>query len=480
MSDRRRFRWAATSARMLAGTLAATGFVVGIVTLSAVPWPTVDRAPLALSVTPEPDTVTLACPGGLISLGRTAEDALGLSQAAVATVTSGVTGGGGPDAGAAEPRVLETEVPDAVGPEAFTAEPANREAAALAAAGAATVSDPDLSGFAASACRPPLTESWLVGGSGTTGAADLVILTNPGSVPATVQLTLFGASGEQQPAGGADIVVRAGAQRVVPLAGLLLGEQSPVIRVTATGSPIQASLQTSVTRTLQAAGIDQIGPIVAPSSEQVIAGVAVPAATEGEGADEGAETIVRVMAPAADDAGPISATVTVTDAATGASIGAPVVVPLEPGVPLEAELTGLTEGEYVVRVEANAPVVAAAWHTSGFSQGSDFAWFTPGPALGATALVAAPAGPVPVLTLVNTGEETASASVWTLEGAVIQTVDLPAGESAVVPLEPRTVAVIETSGGVIHAGLSLSGDNALAGYPVWPSDAAAPPTVVYP
>ncbi|WP_322409587.1 DUF5719 family protein [Microbacterium invictum] len=477
MSDRRRFRWAATSARMLAGTLAAAGFVVGIVTLSAVPWPTVERAPLALSVTPEPDTVTLACPGGLVALGRTAENALGLSQAAVAAVTSG----GGTDDAAPASRVLETEVPEAVGPEAFTVEPVDREVGALAAAGAATVSDPDLSGFAASACRPPLTESWLVGGSGTTGASDLVILTNPGTVPATVQLTLFGASGEQQPAGGADIVVRAGAQRIVPLAGLLLGEESPVIRVTATGAPIQASLQTSVTRTLQAAGIDQIGPIVAPATEQVIAGVAVPAATQGEAPQgEGAETIVRVMAPAAGDAGPISATVTATDAATGAGVGSPVTVTLEPGVPLEAEVSGLTEGEYVVRVEADAPVVAAAWHTSGFVQGSDFAWFTPAPELGATALVAAPAGPAPVLTVVNSGDEPSSVTVSTLDGAVIQTLDLPAGGSAVVPADARSVLAIETSGGVIHAGLSLSGDNALAGYPVWPSDAAAPPTVVYP
>lgn len=476
MSDRRRFRWAATSARMLAGTLAAAGFVVGVVTLSAVPWPTVERAPLALSVTPEPDTVTLACPGGLVALGRTAENALGLSQAAAASVTSG----GRPDAAAAAPRILETEVPEAAGPEAYAAEPENREPALLAAAGAATVSDPDLSGFAASACRPPLTESWLVGGSGTTGAADLVILTNPGTVPATVQLTLFGASGEQQPAGGADIVVRAGAQRIVPLAGLLLGEQSPVIRVTATGAPIQASLQTSVTRTLQAAGIDQIGPIVAPSTEQVIAGVAVPAPTQGEGAGEGAQTIVRVMAPAAGEAGPISATVTAVDAATGASVGSPVSVPLEPGVPLEAEVTGLTEGEYIVRVEANAPVVAAAWHTSGFVQGSDFAWFTSAPALGATALVAAPAGPPAVLSLFNSGDDVAGVTVSALDGAVIQAVDLPAGASAVVPVDARSVSVIETSGGVIHAGLSLAGDNALAGYPVWPSDAAAPPTIVYP
>jgi hypothetical protein len=34
--------------------------------------------------------------------------------------------------------------------------------------------------------------------------------------------------------------------------------------------------------------------------------------------------------------------------------------------------------------------------------------------------------------------------------------------------------------GGIRAGISLTSDSALAGFPVWPADAAAPPLVVYP
>jgi hypothetical protein len=461
---------------MLAGTLAAAGFVVAVVSAAAVPWPTLDREPLALTAAPEPDTTTLACPGGLVALGRTTENALGLSQAAVAQATWGVL----PDNAASATVSLSTEVPDAVGPEVYTAEPVDRERTDVAAAGAASVADPDLSGFAASACRPPLTESWLVGGSGTTGASDLVILTNPGAVPATVQLALFGTEGEQRPAGGADIVVRPGSQRIVPLAGLLLGEQSPVVRVTAAGAPVQASLQTSVTRTLQPAGIDQVGPIVVPAERQVIAGIAVPPPTAGVADDQGATTIVRVLAPAAVGGDPLTATISATSADTGAPAGTPITVPLEPGIPLEAEVAGLAEGAYVVEVAANAPIVAAAWHTTGFSAGSDFAWFTPAPALSAPSLVAAPPGPVPALTLANPGDEAVSVTVSDLAGAGAQTVEVAGGGSAVVRLEPRAVYVVDPVGGDIHAGLSLAGDNALAGYPVWPSDAAAPATVVYP
>ena len=48
MSDRRVFRWATTSARLLAGTLVAVAFVVGVVTAVSVPWPTVAREPVAI------------------------------------------------------------------------------------------------------------------------------------------------------------------------------------------------------------------------------------------------------------------------------------------------------------------------------------------------------------------------------------------------------------------------------------------------
>ncbi|HCU77031.1 MAG TPA: large extracellular alpha-helical protein, partial [Microbacterium sp.] len=54
-------------------------------------------------------------------------------------------------------------------------------------------------------------------------------LSNPGEVAATVTLTVYGAGGAEVPPGGGDIVVRPGAQRIIPLAGLALGEESPVV-----------------------------------------------------------------------------------------------------------------------------------------------------------------------------------------------------------------------------------------------------------
>jgi hypothetical protein len=345
----------------------------------------------------------------------------------------------------------------------------------VAAAGSATVAADDLAGFAASACRPPLLESWLVGGSSETGAADLVLLTNPGVVPATVQVTVFGAEGPQTPPGGSDLVVPAGSQRALPLAGLAGGEESPVVRVTATGTPVHASLQTSITRTLVPGGVDQVGPIAEPLSVQTITGVAVTRSPGAEGASDVA-TVLRVLAPSAA----ATATVTVTRVGQSEPVRDPQEVPLVAGQPVGIDLGGLSVGSYTVQVAADSPIVAAVWQTTGFQEGDDFAWYTPSPPLSQPSLFAAPAGPPPALTVVNPGDEPADVTVVSDDGAFRLELAVPAGGSLTARLSPRTAYILDPGGREILAGLSLAGDGALAAIPVWPADAAAPEITVYP
>jgi hypothetical protein len=333
----------------------------------------------------------------------------------------------------------------------------------------------DLSGFAASACRPALMESWLVGGSASTGAADVVLLANPGSVAATVQLTVYGAAGPQVPAGGNDLVVAAGSQIVVPLAGLVLGEESPVIRVTATGAPVQAALQASITRTLLPGGVDQIGATLVPEPVQVIPGVAVTQNPGAEGASDAA-TVVRILSPTADT------TATITASPIGASVQTlpPTTVPLAAGIPTEVELGGLAVGQYTVHVAAGAPVLAAVWQTTGFGEGSDFAWYAAAPAVSAPSLFATPQGPTPVLTLSNPTDAAITVAVSAVDGSFEADVTVAGGASEAVRLAARTVYLLDAGGGGIRAGVSQTGDGALAGFPVWSSDAAAQAIVVYP
>lgn len=472
MSDRRVFRWATTSTRLLAGTLVSAAAVVAVVTAVTLPWPTVQREPVSISTVPAPADSVVACDGGLVSVGREVTDAESFAIAAPQSVTRGVTEGAPPP----QEEVLEVGgLVEGEGPAVFTAPPQDRRRVDVAAAGAATVTDEDLAGFAASACRPPLLESWLVGGSGETGAADLVLLSNPGVVPATVQLTVYGAAGAQTPPGGADVVVAAGTQRLVPLAGLVLGEVSPVVRVSAEGAPVHASLQTSITRVLTPGGVDQVGAIPEPEVSATITGVTVTRNPGAEGASD-AGTVLRVLSPSSD----ATVRVRVTPVGDDEPVLEPEDVPVVAGQPVEVDLGGLAVGTYTVQIDADAPVVSAVWQVTGFEEGDDFAWYTPSPLVSVPSLFATPGGPPVVLSLVNPSDQPVEVAVSSEDGAYRVELTVPAEGSTTARLSSRTVFVLDPGEGEIRAGLSLTGDGALAGIPVWPADAAAPEIVVYP
>ncbi|WP_375384746.1 DUF5719 family protein [uncultured Microbacterium sp.] len=473
MSDRRVFGWASTSARMLVGTLVAVGLVVGVVTAVAAPWPTLAREPLAVDGAPVPSETVLSCTGGLLAIGRDARNAAQLSVAAEQGVTVGS------DAGAPAPvqsRLAAPFLGGAPGAAVYTAPPTGSAVTDAAAAGSASVTAADLSGFAASACLAPMMESWLVGGESTTGAADIVLLANPGTVAATVQLVVYGSRGQQSPPGGRDVIVPAGQQIAIPLAGLSLGEESPVVQVTAAGAPVQASLQASLTRTLVPGGVDQVEAVAQPGIDLVIPGIEVTAEPGPIGASNAA-TLVRMLSLSAD----VTATVTVTAVGSTAPALAPSSLPLTGGLPAELQLGGLPIGQYVVRVQAPQPVLATAWQTTGFGAGSDFAWYTPAPELAGTSMFAVPGGASASLTVTNGGEVAATVSLQSSTGSFSQQLAVPAGGSVAVRLPTQGVYMLDTGGVAgVRAGLSFAGSGALAGYPVQPPATATAPIRVYP
>lgn len=463
MTDRRIFRWALTSARVLIGGAVAVLTVLAVGLAVAFPWPTVTAEPMRVQATPAPGETVLACDGPLLALGRVIEQAAQLSVAGAQSVVSG------PETGAAE-RPLTAPAEEAA-PLAFTVAADGSAPAAFAAAGSASVEAADLRGFAASACRPPLLESWLVGGATTTGAGDLVILTNPGSVAATVQLTVYGAEGPRTAPGGTDRVVPPRSQIVIPLAGLLPGEATPVVHVAAVGAPVTATLQSSLIRTLLPGGVDQVSPVAEAATRQIVPGVVVTEAPAD--AAGGARTIARILSPTAA----ADAAVTVRDA-SGRAVGDPVTVPLTAGVPSELELAGLGAGTYSVEVAAGVPVVAGVWSATGLGEGADFAWFAAAPTVELATAFAVPAGSSPHLALLNDASAAATVTLTAPTGVATE-VTLEAGAGARVALSGSGAYTLDPSGPV-RAAVSFSASGALAGFPVWGADAAAPPITIYP
>ena len=456
-----------TGTRVLVGALLAVLVVALVIAAVGASVPGVSREALRIVDRPTPSQTVAVCPGPLLASGRTVGAAGDVTIAGGASVVSGSPDG--------TPREDVLTAPVGEGPRVLRLDPTGDMPAAVAAAQSASVADEDLLGFAAAACTAPQFDSWLVGGATRTGSADLVVLSNPGDVPATVQLTVYASGGALTPPGGRDIVIAAGSQAVVPLAGLVLGELAPVVRVQAEGAAVAASLQSSRTQTLQPVGLDVTGPTSAPAERQVIVGLVTP--TPGEGAASNVATAsVRVLAPTQD----VTATIRVYAVGAAQPVSPPVDVPLSAGVPLELDLPGLTAGTYTVEVEASSPVVAAGWSATAADGVRDNAWIAASPALDELSHVAvaqAPADSSPTFR-VAADAESVQVTLTPLSGGTPVELALPAGVSQTVNITAG-VWRIEASG-TVFASVGYAGATALAGYPVAASAQASAAVVIVP
>lgn len=474
MTRSRAFAAATLGARLIVGASVAVGAVALVGAAVFTPWRPVVTTPLALDERPAAADVTLACAGGILVGGRTSVDASAIDVAAAATTIAGApaiaAGGAGPEVTA----LVTPDVQGELGALSYIEAPSADAPAQLAAATSSVVEADDIRGLAAAGCTPPLSESWLVGGASTTGRAGFVQLGNPSAVAATVSLTAFTAAGASTADGGAGtvIVVPPRAQRVVPLAGLAPHADNPVVRVTAQGAPVTATLQSSWIRTITPSGVDVQTSIALPSARQVIPGVVVPAGPADELPDA-VTTVVRVLAPAS--AGEARVTV-----ATGvdAPALAPISVPMEAGVPVDMELPRLPAGSYSITVEASVPVVAAARQATQAGPGGDYAWHAAAPAIAVPSLFAVTGGGAPTLHVTSAGAP-ATVTVTPPNGRAIA-LALTAGGTATLALPGTGVYAIDAGGVVLHASVSLVAEGLNAAYPVWSSEALGDAVRVYP
>ncbi len=457
-------------ARLITGAVIAAAVVAGAVAVALAPWPGVTRTPAVITAAPPAAASLATCDGPILGAGRDSAAASTLTDAASLALVSAASDGSVPSAAS----LTAVDVTGGVGPTAFSAEPVDGVRTDVAGAGSAQLSDADLRGFAASACTRAAMQSWLVGGSGATGAADLVVIANPGDVAARVEITVYGAEGATTPAAGAGLTIAARSQRIIPLAALALGEASPVLQVDASEAPVRASLQTSITRVLVPGGVDQVGTTAVPDTTLTLPGVVV-AQPPGDAGASDVPAILRMLAPGG------AARATVEIWGPSGPVGDAQTVDLTADVPLELDLTGLPVGTYTVRVDADAPLTAAAWSATGFGEGADFAWFTAADELTAPGLVAIAAGPTPTVTLAASAAADQIVQVVADAGAgLAREVTVPAGRSVSVDVDPGAVYRIEPSAEGLHAAVAYAGAGQIAGYPVQTGEVAAASVDVYP
>nr|WP_236779033.1 DUF5719 family protein [Agromyces seonyuensis] len=321
----------------------------------------------------------------------------------------------------------------------------------LAAAQSQEAGTDTVRGLAAVNCIEAVDEAWLVGGSTAVGRSSLVLLANPGTVASTVELRIHGQDGLIDAPGAAGIVVPAGTQQAISLAGLAPDEPSPVVQVVATGAPIAASLEQSVIRGLAPGGVDLVGASAAPAARQVVPGVAIAVAG---GVDPGEEhatgddfAAVRLLAPETDAEADIR--ILGADGAEVASFGAALVA----GEVLDVPLGELAAGEYTLDVDADEPVVAAVRVDTGEGDERDFAWAQAAAALGQRQLVAV-AAEDGVLVLANPGSTERIATI-AVDGAEPGEVRIAPGASASVPVDAGSGILLGDADGlraaVVHS-----------------------------
>ena len=378
------------------GALVAVAIGAGAVATAAlVPWPTSFVSPPSERIVPVPTSAQRVCPGPLLTLA--------LDPTAATTATSigsaSITDAAGDGQSAPESTTLQS--PDNArassdgAAELITVTAGDTGAPLVAGSQSQVASTETDAGLAAAACTEAGPDAWLVGGSTDVGRSTLVSLSNPSAVPATVDLAIYGESGPIDAPGSTGILVQAGEQRIISLAGLAPDVLAPVVHVTSTGGDIAAALQTSIVRGLEPGGIDLVGPTSSPARDLTISGVVIPAASAAEAGDSPAapsddQPALRLLAPGRE---PTEATVSVTGEsdAPGTSFS----VHLEPGVSVDAPLAALAPGAYSVRVEADRPITAAARTSVQSASGRDIAWFAASPPLGAAPIVLAVAeGPI--------------------------------------------------------------------------------------
>lgn len=443
------------------------------------PFPGIAAAPPSAVLSPVPGDQQRVCQGPLTLLGQSASrpsDAgyKGYAELTVAGTVDQL------DVTGMKPAVTTAVTPaspsrDATGVPAYLTAPgvAGDRPTSLTVAQSVAVSSPGPAGFAATTCRQPSGDLWLVGGATTSGSSTMLSLVNPTDRPAMVRVELFGQSG-RLPAPGLDgIEVPPREQLAVPLEGVAPGQQSLVVHVSTRGASLSAALHEVGVEGLTSHGIEIVSSVGPPATRLDIVGVPFPSQANEEDESVFAKrgATLRLAATGGE---PATATITLRDA-SGTEIE-PLEVELQPGVVSDVPLGAYPVGRYAITVEADSPVVGAV-RSSLVSGDLDFAWYMPSPRLSGDTGVSVPPGPQPRLHLVNEGEAPIT----------VRLVD-PQGAAVSIALEPGMPVSHDVAGGVAYeleglqnvaASVTFDGPGQMAGIPVLIGSPLAADITVY-
>ena len=441
-------------ARALTGLIVVGAAVAGVVAIGIVDLPEQSGEPTAVTVdTTQNASRALVCAGPFAELGADPERPSAVTPVGAAAVTV---------SGEAEGSALAR--PEGGEPPAVFRAPENQT---LAAAQQQRIDTENLRGLAASACAEPLNEQWLVGGATSVGASSTLSVGNPGTVPATVRITLFDGEGQIDALKTAGIIVPPGSEQTVSLNGYAPDRDKLAVRVESTGAPVTASLGVGQVNGIEPFAVATVTRQTEPSTSLVIPAVANRSDHEAGPSDSGEGdqygVVVRVLAPG----GEIGAARVAALDDEGRTIDLGTIDYLAGGI---AELTVPTwpKDAHAIVIHADAPIVAAALGSVQHEKQHDNEWFAPAPEIRPGAATAVPVVPGGRLVVANPGTESATVRIADASGDEETTeVTIAAGSARTVDAPERALL---RSTQPVHAGVRILDDGDLGAYPVLPAD----------
>ncbi|GAB2520394.1 DUF5719 family protein [Paramicrobacterium agarici] len=451
------------SVRMGAGAVTVLALAVIAAAALIVDVPTYRAEATPVTVTPEAADQVRVCPGSLLEVGQEASAATALTRLGDPSRTASASGDTDIDTSTIAAPDLSGDAP---GPATLTL-PASGDAGTMGASQSQSVGTETIAGFAAAECQETRSDMWFVAGSTDVGRTSLVMLNNPTGVDAMVDIAVVGENGAIDSPNGIGILVEAGSQKVVPLAGIAPNTVTPVVHVTSTGADIQAWVQHSSIRGLIPAGVEMAGHGTDPSESTTIPGVQIyaeqPTIDTQEYDDR--RPSLRIYAPSG---APAHVSATVTDE-SGAEVST-LAVDVAADTVGEYPLTDLKPGRYSIQLDATEPVVAGARTSVADDKSGDFAWFASAPLLESPFVVDAAPGPGRTLVLHNASASEATADIGS------ESVTIAAGATYTHTLDGP---VVVTPDSPLSAAVTYAGGESVSSFTITAPKPASEPVDVY-
>ena len=330
------------------------------------------------------------------------------------------------------------------------------------------VKDKRISGLLGAACIRPQSEFWFVGGSTTVGREALLLIHNPSTVDATVDLEIFTENGNSHSAGLSGIAVPKGKTTVLPLSSFVLRANSISLHLVSHGGSITALIQQKAVRGIFANGADFISPNEILETTSYFPGLLVRGAKDtaqfrASGTKySDVQNMLRVFVPGTADA-KLTLQVLGTDDET---FGTVLSITAPAGKVTDFDIKGLDNGDYFGILDSSVPVRSSIRLVRASYVGDryvDFAWINAGQTFDTVRRVAIPSQGITKLSIVNPMSQPTKVTLKIGSATVVRRI---AGTSSIVvrATPGLSIGIVPTS--KIAANIVVDVDGRLAVIPV--------------